>query len=111
MAAILGSAFGITGEWGMVSLLRDNIFELLCLKYTAPTCNSVMLQHRLMLPPIMCTKNASFLCPSAGYVHSLLLCPQFLWVQQYFVVGGAGGCARTRPLPAALPRPRPRPRP
>ena len=43
MAAVSGSAFGVTGEWATVGLLRDNIFELLCLKSTAPICHSVML--------------------------------------------------------------------
>ena len=42
MAAVPGSDFGITGEWAKVGLLRDNIFELLCLKYTVPTCHLVM---------------------------------------------------------------------
>ena len=43
MAAVSVSAFGITGEWDPVGLLRDNIFELLYLKSTAPTCHSVIL--------------------------------------------------------------------
>ena len=43
MAAVSGSAFGITSDWATVDLLRDNIFELLCVKSTAPTCHSVML--------------------------------------------------------------------
>ena len=43
VAAVSGSTFDITGEWAMVDLLRDSIFELLCLKSTAPTCNLVML--------------------------------------------------------------------
>ena len=43
MDAISGSAFGITGEWDTVGLLRDDIFELLCLKSTAPTCHLVIL--------------------------------------------------------------------
>ena len=47
MAAVsdsaFGSAFGIIGEWATVGLLSDNIFDLLFLKYTAPTCNLVML--------------------------------------------------------------------
>ena len=42
MDAVSGSAFGITCECYMVGLLRDNIFELLCLKYTAPACHLVM---------------------------------------------------------------------
>ena len=43
MAAVSGSAFGSTGEWAMVGLLRDNIFELLYLKSTAPTYHLLML--------------------------------------------------------------------
>ena len=43
MAAVSVSGFDITGEWATVGLLRDNIFELLCLKSTAPTCHSVIL--------------------------------------------------------------------
>ena len=43
MAVVSGGAFGITGEWATVGLLRDNIFELLFLKSTAPTCHLVML--------------------------------------------------------------------
>ena len=43
MDEVSGSAFGVTGEWATVGLLRDNIFELLCLKSTAPTCHLVML--------------------------------------------------------------------
>ena len=113
MAAVLGSAFSVTGEWDTVGLLRGNIFGLLCLKSTAPICYSVMLYHWLVLPIIMCAKYASFFCLSAGYVHSLLPCPQLPWVQQYFGVGGADGRACPRPLPSPRPRlhPRPRPRP
>ena len=43
MAAVSGSAFGVTGEWATVGLLRDNIFELLCLKSTASACHLLML--------------------------------------------------------------------
>ena len=43
MATVLGSAFGNTCEWAMVGSLRDNIFELLCLKSTTPACHLVML--------------------------------------------------------------------
>ena len=43
MDEVSGSSFGIIGELSMVGLLRDNIFELLCLKSTAPTCHLVML--------------------------------------------------------------------
>ena len=107
MVAVLDSAFVITGEWATVGLLRYNLIELLCLKFTTPTCHSVMLYHRLVLPLIMCVKDASFLCPSAGYVYSLLSCPQFMRVQKYFGLGGAYGHAYLRPLPAPRPRPRP----
>ena len=71
MAAVLGSSFGIIGEWDTVGLLSDNMFDLLFIKFTAPTCHSVMLYHRLVLPTIMCVKVASLLFPSEGYVHSL----------------------------------------
>ena len=74
MAVVSGIDFVVTGEWAAVGLLRDNIFELLCLKSTAPICHLVMLYHRLVLPLIMCEKNASFLCLSAGYVNSSLPC-------------------------------------
>ena len=73
MAAVSGIALGNTCEWATISLLRDNIFELLFLKFTAPTCHWLMLYHRLVLPPIMCTQDASFLCPSEVYVNSSLL--------------------------------------
>ena len=43
MAAVLGRAFGIIGEWATVGLLSDNIFDLLFLKPTAPACNYLML--------------------------------------------------------------------
>ena len=43
MAAVLGSAFYVIGEWDIVGVLRDNIFTLLCLTSTAPICHSVML--------------------------------------------------------------------
>ena len=33
----------VLGEWATVGLLRDNIFELLCLKSTAPDYNVVVL--------------------------------------------------------------------
>ena len=42
MEAVLGSAFGIIGEWATLGLLSDNIFDLLFLKSTAPTCNLVI---------------------------------------------------------------------
>ena len=53
MVAVSGSAFGITGEWDTVGFLRNNIYELLCLKSTAPTFHLVMLYHQLVLPLIM----------------------------------------------------------
>ena len=31
MAAVLGSSFGIIGEWATVGLLSDNMFDLLFL--------------------------------------------------------------------------------
>ena len=37
MSTVLGSDFVITGKWAKLGFLRDNIFELLCLKSTAPT--------------------------------------------------------------------------
>ena len=77
MAAVSGSAFDIIGEWDTVGLLSDNIFDLLFLKSTAPTCHLVMLYHRLVLLPIMCAKVTSFLCTLKGYVHSLLPCAKF----------------------------------
>ena len=43
MAAVSGSAFDVTGDWDKVGVLRDNIYELLCLTSTAPVCHSVML--------------------------------------------------------------------
>ena len=43
MAAVLGSAFGIIGECATVGLLSDNMFDLLFLNSTAPTCIYVML--------------------------------------------------------------------
>ena len=43
MEAILGSAFGIIGEWATVGLLIDNMFNLLFLKSTAPAFHYVML--------------------------------------------------------------------
>ena len=43
MSAVSGGDFGNTDEWATVRLLRDNIFELLCLKSTAPPCHLVML--------------------------------------------------------------------
>ena len=43
MSAVSGSDFDITCEWATVGLLRDNLFELLCFKSTAPTCYLVML--------------------------------------------------------------------
>ena len=58
MTTVSGSDFGITGEWDTVGLLRDNIFELLCLKSTVPTCHLVMLKHQLVLLNIMCAKDA-----------------------------------------------------
>ena len=77
MSAVSGSAFGIIGEWALVGLLSDNIFDLLFLKSTAPDCHLMMLQHRLVFPYILCAKVASFLYMLKGYVHSLLLCLQF----------------------------------
>ena len=111
MAAVSGSAFDIIGEWDMVVLLSDNIFDLLSLKSTALTCHLVMLYHRLVLLPIMCAKIASLLCPLKGYVNYLLPCAKFLWVQQYFGVGGVDDFPRPRlvPLLVRLPRTRPRP--
>ena len=41
MAAVLGGAVGVTGEWATVGMLRDNMFELLCLTSTVPICHSV----------------------------------------------------------------------
>ena len=43
MSAVSGSAFVIIGEWDTVGLLSDNMFDLLFLKSTAPTCHSMML--------------------------------------------------------------------
>ena len=43
MVAVSGSAFGVTGERAAVVLLRDNIFELLRLKSTAPIFHLLML--------------------------------------------------------------------
>ena len=43
MAAVSGSAFDVTGEWATVGVLRNNIFELLCITSTAPICHLVML--------------------------------------------------------------------
>ena len=43
MAAVSGSAFDVTGEWDTVGVLRDNMFELICITYTAHICHSVML--------------------------------------------------------------------
>ena len=40
---VSGRAFGIIDEWAAVGLLRDNIFDLLFLKSTAPACHLVML--------------------------------------------------------------------
>ena len=74
---------------------------------TAPICHSVILLRQLVLPLIMCAKDASFLCPSAGYVHSSLTCPQLPWVRKYFGVGGADSRARPQPLLALRQRPRP----
>ena len=74
MAAVSGSASGIIGEWAMLGLLSDNMFDLLFLKSTKPACHSVMLYHRLVLVPIMYADVASFLCLLEGYVHSSLLC-------------------------------------
>ena len=111
MAAVLVSAFGITGELDKVGFFRDNIFELLCLKSTVHACHSVMLYHQLVLSPIMCAKDASFLCPSAGYVHPLLPCAKFPWVQKYFEVGRYDGlpCLQSLPAPRSCLRPRPQP--
>ena len=39
MVAVSVSAFGIIGEWVMVGLLSDNMFDLLFLKSTAPVCH------------------------------------------------------------------------
>ena len=39
MAEVSFSAFLIVDEWDTVGLLRDNIFELLCLNPTAPDCH------------------------------------------------------------------------
>ena len=80
MEALLGSVFCIIGECATVGLLNDNMFYLLFLKYTTPACYSVMLYHRMVKPPIMCAKVASFLCTSEGYLHLSPLCEQFLWV-------------------------------
>ena len=46
MAAVLGRAFDVTGEWATVGVLRYNVLALLCLISTAPICHSVMLYHR-----------------------------------------------------------------
>ena len=43
VASVLGSAFGIIGEWATLGLLSDNIFDLLFIKSTAPACHVVML--------------------------------------------------------------------
>ena len=43
MDAVTGSDFDMTGEWDMVGVLKDNMFELLCLTYTAPRFYLVML--------------------------------------------------------------------
>ena len=43
VAVVSGIAFGITGEWAMVGLFRDSIFESLCLNSTASTYHLVML--------------------------------------------------------------------
>ena len=43
MAAVLGSAFDVTGDWATVGVLRDNMFDLLCLMSVASICHLVML--------------------------------------------------------------------
>ena len=43
MVAVSVSVFDITGEWAKVGLLRDSIFELICLKSTAPAFHLVIL--------------------------------------------------------------------
>ena len=43
MSAVLSSDFAIPGQWDMVGVLRDNMFELLCLTSNAPICHSVIL--------------------------------------------------------------------
>ena len=43
VAAVSSRAFDVIGEWDMVGMLRDNVFVLLCLMYTARICHLVML--------------------------------------------------------------------
>ena len=43
MSVVSGSSFDIIGEWVMVRLLSDNMFDLLFLKFTGPACHFLML--------------------------------------------------------------------